>query len=199
MSEKKLTKSYKILRWLGFNYPEEEYGDVSLQRVARQFFVNIHMKGLEKMMDWTILEPFNPRKIRPKILRWMGCTVGKDVFIGDYVSIDPGHGDLITIEDHAHLDAYCILLCHKRELSTYCVGDDYAKLPYKKAPIHLKKGCSIGTRSLVMPGVTIGEGAIIGAGSIVTKDVPAWTIAVGCPAKVIKSIPENRNTTMVNN
>ena len=43
--------------------------------------------------------------------------------------------------------------------------------------------------SMVMPGVTIGEGAIIGAGSLVTKDIPAWTIATGRPAKVIKQVP----------
>ena len=41
-----------------------------------------------------------------------------------------------------------------------------------------------------MPGVTIGEGAIVGAGSLVTKDIPAWTIAIGRPAKVVKEIPE---------
>ena len=44
--------------------------------------------------------------------------------------------------------------------------------------------------SMIMPGVTIGEGAIVGAGSLVTKDVPAWTIATGRPAKVVKEIPK---------
>jgi acetyltransferase-like isoleucine patch superfamily enzyme len=44
--------------------------------------------------------------------------------------------------------------------------------------------------STIMPGVTIGEGAIIGAGSLVTKDVPAWTIAVGNPAMVVKELLE---------
>ena len=43
-------------------------------------------------------------------------------------------------------------------------------------------------RSIIMPGVTIGEGAMIGAGSIVTTDIPAWSIAVGSPAKVIKTL-----------
>jgi acetyltransferase-like isoleucine patch superfamily enzyme len=43
-----------------------------------------------------------------------------------------------------------------------------------------------------MPGVTIGDGAIIGAGSIVTRDIPAWTIATGRPAKVVKEIPERK-------
>jgi acetyltransferase-like isoleucine patch superfamily enzyme len=48
----------------------------------------------------------------------------------------------------------------------------------------------IGMESLIMPGVTIGEGAIIGAYSLVTKDIPEWTIASGRPAKVIKQIHE---------
>ena len=73
------------------------------------------------------------------------------------------------------------------------MGDDYAKLPYRTGIIHLKKGCSTGTGTLIMPGVTIGEGAIVGAGSLVTKDIPAWTIAAGRPAKVIKEIPKRKD------
>lgn len=42
--------------------------------------------------------------------------------------------------------------------------------------------------AIIMPGVTIGEGAIIGAGAVVTHNIPAWTIAVGSPAKVIKEL-----------
>jgi acetyltransferase-like isoleucine patch superfamily enzyme len=64
-------------------------------------------------------------------------------------------------------------MCHKRDLSNYCVGDDYAKVKYMTGRIHLKKGCAIGTGSLIMPGVTVGEGAIVGAYSLVTKDLPA--------------------------
>ena len=45
--------------------------------------------------------------------------------------------------------------------------------------------------STIMPGVTVGEGAIVGAGSLVVRDVPAWTIVTGNPAKVVKEIGEN--------
>ena len=62
-------------------------------------------------------------------------------------------------------------------------------LGYIVKPILLKKGCLVGMNSFVMPGVTIGEGAIVGAGSLVTRDIPAWTIAAGRPAKVLKQIP----------
>ena len=54
----------------------------------------------------------------------------------------------------------------------------------------MKRGCLIGMGSMVMPGVTVGEGAIVGAGSLVTKDIPAWTIATGRPAKVVKQIQQ---------
>ena len=59
-------------------------------------------------------------------------------------------------------------------------------------PIHLCKGSLVGMETFVMPGVTVGEGAIVGAGSLVTKDIPAWTIATGRPAKVVKEIPHRK-------
>lgn len=192
MSEKRLSTTYKLLRKLGFNYSEEEYGQVSLWRVVKQFFGNIRRKNLQNMMDWAILEPFNPRKLRPALLRKMGCKVGKNVFVGDNVKIDLSHADMITIDDHAHIASGVRLLCHQRNMSNYCVGDDYAKLGYIIKPIHLCKGSLVGMESFVMPGVTIGEGAIVGAGSLVTKDVPAWTIATGRPAKVVKEIPHRK-------
>ncbi len=190
MDQKKLSTTYRLLRALGFNYSEEEYGQVSLWRVIKQFFGNIRRKRLQKMMDWAILEPINPRKNRPRILRKLGCKVGKNVFVGDYVRIDLSHADMITIDDHAHIASGTRLLCHQRNMSNYCVGDDYAKLGYIIKPIHLCKGSLVGMDSFIMPGVTIGEGAIVGAGSLVTKDVPAWTVATGRPAKVVKEIPK---------
>ena len=192
MSEKKLSATYKLLRKLGFNYSEEEYGQVSLWRVIKQFFGNMRRKRLLDMMDWAILEPFNPRKLRPIILRKLGCKVGKDVFVGDFVRIDLSHADMITIDDHAHIASGVRLLCHQRDMRDYCIGDDYAKLGYIIKPIHLCKGSLVGMDSFVMPGVTIGEGAIVGAGSLVTKDVPAWTVATGRPAKVVKEIPHRK-------
>ncbi len=190
MENKKLSTTFKLLRALGFNYSEEEYGDVSLWRVISRFFGNIYRKRLEKMMDWPILQSFNPRKIRPILMRMMGCKVGKGCFIGDYVRVDCGHADMITLEDSVSVASGVRLLCHQRDFSDFCVGDDYMKLGYIIKPIVLKKGCLIGMESFVMPGVTVGEGAIVGAGSLVTKDIPAWTIAAGRPAKVIKEIAE---------
>lgn len=194
----KLSFTYRCLRFLGFNYSEEEYGDVSLWRVIKQFIVNIRGKFLTNMMDWWILEPIAPRKFRPWILRRLGCHIGKGVFIGDHVRVDYGHADMIFIDDHAHVTGGCRLLCHQRDLSQYYMGDDAAKLPYRLGAIHIGKSVMIGMESLIMPGVTIGDGAIVGAGSLVSKSIPAWTIAVGSPAKVVKQIPERDSNEHTN-
>ena len=190
MEKKKLSSTYKLLRALGFNYSEEEYGDVSLWRVIKQFFKNIHLKHLEKMLDRFYLEPFAPRKLRPILIRKMGCHVGKNTFFGDYVRMDTSYANMIYIGDYTHITSGCRLLCHQRDLIGYCVGDNAADLGYRTGEIHIGKGVMVGMETIIMPGVTIGDGAIIGAGSIVTKDIPAWTIATGRPARVIKEIPK---------
>lgn len=192
MEDKKLSLTYRFLRAIGLNYPEEEYGDVSIFRVIKQFLSNMKNAILLSMMNWSLFEPFNPRMLRPLYLRMMGAKVGKGVFVGDHVVIDQNRAHLIVIEDNVHIAGGSRLLCHKRDLSVYFCGDDYAKLPYKTDGIYLKKGSAIGTNSLVMLGVTVGEGAIVGACSLVTHDVPDWTIAVGCPAKVVKHIPAKK-------
>ncbi|WP_297975513.1 acyltransferase [uncultured Bacteroides sp.] len=187
---KKLSLTYRLLKKIGFNYSEEEYGQVSIWQVIRKVLKTYKDAFLLKfVMNSWLLSPLLPRKIRPAVLKSIGCKVGKDVFVGDHVKIDSGHADLIVLEDHVHITGGCRLLCHQRDLSDYCVGDDSAKLGYKLAAIHLKKGCLIGMESMILPGVTVGEGAIVGAGSLVTKDIPDWTIATGRPAKVVKQIP----------
>jgi acetyltransferase-like isoleucine patch superfamily enzyme len=71
----------------------------------------------------------------------------------------------------------------------YSAGHDYEYiyLPDTAASIIIKDNVWIGGKSIILPGVTIGEGSVIGAGSVVTKDILPWSIAVGNPAKVIKS------------
>jgi lipopolysaccharide O-acetyltransferase len=62
----------------------------------------------------------------------------------------------------------------------------YLKQPLESIPVVIKDGCWIGEKVCILPGVTIGEKCIIGAGSVVTKSIPDYCIAVGNPAKVIK-------------
>jgi acetyltransferase-like isoleucine patch superfamily enzyme len=188
---KRKSNAYHFLKRLGLNFSEEEYGQVSFGEMMKSALKHIRNAFLLRYcMHSVLLSPLNYRKIRPIIWRWMGIKMGKNCFIGYDVWIDMTNTHLIEIEDHVHIANRCLLLCHQRDLSNYFVGDDYAKLPYIRKKIHLKKGCLIGMESMILPGVVIGEGAIVGAGSLVTKDVPPWTIATGRPAQVIRKIPE---------
>ena len=123
---------------------------------------------------------------RPKYWKKCGVDTNGKFKVGYGVYFDAGNAKLIHIEDNVWIASQCLFLCHRRVLDNYLVGDDYNQLPYKKEDIYLKKGCCIGMRSVVMPGVTIGEGAIIGVGSVVTKDIPPYSVAVGNPAKVVR-------------
>ena len=179
--------TFRLLKLIGIRCSESEYGDVSVLAALGKFYRKVRNTFLMKyFFNIAILAPFNSKKIRPAILRRMGCKVGKGVFIGDHVIVDKNFPVLITIEDNAYITGRTYLLCHKRDISEYHKGTNLYDLPYKKGAIKIGKGCSTGTNTLILPGVTIGEGAVIGAGSLVTKDIPAWTLAVGRPAKVVK-------------
>ena len=187
------SKTYKLLKKLGFNYSENQYGNISLGEVLKKILITLRNSILLNwFMDSALLSPILPRFLRPKILRAIGCQVGKGVFIGSKVTIDSGYADKIVLEENVHVAGHSIILCHQRNLKKYFKGEDYSKLEYNIEKVHLKKGCLIGTNSMIMPGVTVGEGAIIGAYSLVTKDIPEWTIATGRPAKVVKIISEKR-------
>ena len=80
--------------------------------------------------------------------------------------------------------SFGMALLHPVKWKGKWIGD----VPFIAKPIKIKKGAHIGVHSVILPGVTVGRGSVIGAGSVVTTDIPAYTIAVGVPAKVIKRI-----------
>ena len=70
--------------------------------------------------------------------------------------------------------------------------DEYDRQVLTCKPIHIKKGAWIGAGASILAGVTVGEYAIVGAGAIVTKDVPDYAVVVGSPARVVKTLDENK-------
>jgi len=181
--------TFKVLQRLRIISDRSRYGDISLWGAIRHTFATAGRLLLFKYCYSSfLLEPLNFKWIRAKCWRWIGCSVGRDVLIGHTVALDYGNARLITIEDKVVITNGCTLLCHRRDTSGYKRGDDAFALPYIHAPVVLKKGCQIGMGSIIMPGVTVGEGAIVGAHSVVTRDIPAWTIAAGSPARVIKEL-----------
>ena len=105
---------------------------------------------------------------------------GNDVFINKFYQFHIGYSDAtITIGDNVWVGMDVCFVIPTHDIGDY--NQRAGKAIYRD--IVIGKGCWIGARSTILPGVTIGEGSIIAAGSIVTKDVPANTLYGGVPAK----------------
>jgi acetyltransferase-like isoleucine patch superfamily enzyme len=127
-----------------------------------------------------------------KIGEW--CYVGEHSRIWSAEKIEIGNRVLIShnvnIHDtNSHPLNSDLRHQHFRDIST--TGHPRKGLDLVSRPIIIEDDVWIGFNSIILKGVTIGEGAIIGAGSVVTKDVSSWTIVGGNPAKIIREIPRN--------
>ena len=104
-----------------------------------------------------------------------GFELGYKTDIGAFTYINAQHG--VIIEDFVQIGSHC---------SVYSIST----IDNKKGLVKLKKNCKIGSHTVVMPGVTVGENSIVGACSFVNSDIPDNVIAAGVPAKVIGEIDE---------
>ena len=132
-----------------------------------------------------------------------GCEIGDDVKIGTFVEIQKGAriGNRCKISSHT-------FICEGVELedevfighNVTFINDLYPRATngngtlkgdadWKCVPTRVKRGASIGSGSTILCGITVGEQALVGAGSVVTKDVPAFAVVAGNPARVIKKLP----------
>ena len=114
--------------------------------------------------------------------------IGENVQINDFVHI--GAVESITIEDNVLIASKVYISDHNHGGYDINHSSDPNSDPIKRLqvskPVKIKKNVWIGESVCILPGVTIGKGSIIGALSVVTKDIPDYTIAVGSPAKPIK-------------
>ncbi len=113
----------------------------------------------------------------------MGIRIGAESYLSHDVMIDYSHDWLVTIGNRVRIGAHTIILTHDAS-TKYDLG--YTKLGLVK----INDNVFIGAGCVILPGVTIGENSVIGAGSIVSKDIPSNSLAVGNPAKVVKSFDE---------
>lgn len=125
--------------------------------------------------------------------------VGDNVFIGSGSVIDATCG--IKISNDVLISYQCIIQDSDNHSLRYSLRkndtSDWKNDRYHnwevttKKPITIDKGAWLGARAIILKGVNIGEGAIVGAGSVVTKDVPDWTVVAGNPARIVRKILEN--------
>ncbi|MBP1732772.1 MAG: transferase hexapeptide repeat containing protein [Deltaproteobacteria bacterium] len=138
-----------------------------------------------------------------KFINMYGCSIGDNTKVGAFVEV----------QKNAHIGANCKISSHtficegvtiEDEVfvghSVVFINDSYPRATtdgmlqteadWSVERTHVKRGASIGSNCTILANVTIGEKAIIGAGSVVTKDVPAHTIVAGNPARLIRKVPQ---------
>ena len=129
----------------------------------------------DRFKNW---QPPQIEEGKPTKYNWMvqhkdNLELGYKTDIGAFTYINAKNG--VAIEDYVQIGSHC---------SIYSIST----IDNKEGRVKLKKNCKIGSHSLVMPGVSIGENSIVGAMSFVNCDIPDNCVAVGVPAKVIKKI-----------
>lgn len=117
-------------------------------------------------------------------LRALGARIGERVFFGPDVYIERDFAPLLKIEDGAVLARGVSVLLHDSGLN------NVAGAPLQFGQVILRRNCYIGANSTVLCGLEIGAGALVGAASLVTRDVPAGAVAYGHPARVRGSVAE---------
>ena len=125
----------------------------------------------DRFREWTPPEipEGEPTKYHWLVQHREGLKLGARTDIGAFTYINAAHG--VTIEDEVQIGSHCAI---------YSVST----IDGREGPVVLKRNCRIGSHCVVMPGVTVGENAVVGACSFVTRDVPAGAVAFGVPARV---------------
>ena len=160
---------------------------------------------LDKLYDFNQTRPTEGEK-RMKMLKEMFAEIGENCYIeppfhanfgGHHVHFGTGvyaNLNLTLVDDtHIYVGDYT-MFGPNVVLATagHPITPELRKRGYQyNAPIHIGNNCWLGTGVLVMPGITIGDNVIIGAGSVVTKDIPSNVIAVGNPCHILREVNEH--------
>ena len=178
----------------------------SLRQVVAEELEGLHGRLLLARLLLAPLPIHVGSRLRAQVLRLAGFAIGhgtvmwglptltggRDIYrnlvVGPYCWFNVGSfldlGAPITIGERVAVGHQVMMLTHSHE-----VGPAERRAgPLTVAPIGVGDGAWLGARCTILPGVTVGEGAVVAAGAVVTKDVPAHTLVGGVPAKVLRSL-----------
>lgn len=160
---------------------------------------------LEKLYDFNLTRPSEPEK-REEMLKNMFAEIGENCYIEPPLHANWGGKHVhfgknvyanfgLTMVDDTHIyvgDGTMFGPNVVLATAGHPILPELREKQYQfNMPIHIGKNCWFGAGVLVMPGVTIGDNSVIGAGSVVTKDIPANVVAVGNPCRVLREINEH--------
>ncbi len=140
---------------------------------------------IKKVLKRRVARGFFPA-VRPVLLRWCGFRVGRDVYIADGLLIveELADRDNLTIGDRVSIAPRVTIVTSSHPNQSRI----RALAPTAKAPVVIEEDAWIGAHAVILPGVTIGRGAVVGAGSVVASDVPPMVIVAGQPARQIRAL-----------
>lgn len=119
------------------------------------------------------------------IITWPeNISIGNQVYINNYVILHASAESSITIGDNVHIAFGAAILTGKLDMAD--------RDRHICASVIIEEGVILGARSIILQGLTIGEGSVVGAGAIVSRDVPPYTLVVGNPARVVKSYKSDK-------
>lgn len=141
----------------------------------------------------------NVKVFHPSQVNLYGCKVGDDTRIGSFVEVQKGavigarckissHSFIcegVVIEDEVFIGHGVMFTNDRFPRATNSDGSPQTEADWRVEPTLVKRAASIGTHATILCGLTIGEGALVGAGSVVTRDVPDHAIVAGVPARVV--------------
>lgn len=195
----------KILNKLLLVYPKKRLTNLTIHKLRNELghlgsnariSIPIQTYGLENVFIGDNFDCGERLKLRT-FSEWQGVKYSPKITIGNNVCIQSDcHISAINsveIGDNVLMASFVYISDHQHGMLDY---SDIRSTPpilrnlSSKGPVRIGNGVWIGEKATILPGVTIGECSIIGANSVVTKDIPPYCIACGNPAKVIKSIPK---------
>ena len=149
------------------------------------------LQGTRRLAKFVFGQYVKPMNFEQR-LRAMGVKLGKNVQLQRF-TVDERYARLLTIEDDASIGKGTTIYLSDGSINT--VLDDPSPPPVKFGAVRICKGAVVTRNSIILSGVTIGEYAIVGAGSLVAKDVPPYAVVAGVPAKVLGSVKEMKEKT----
>ena len=162
------------------------------------------LKCLDRLYEFYMTRPLEQEK-RQKMLKEMFAEIGADCYIEPPLHTNFGGANVhfgtgvyanfnLTLVDDTHIyvgDHTLFAPNVTVATAAHPILPELREKSYQyNAPVHIGKNCWIGTGAIILPGVTIGDNVVVGAGSVVTKDLPSNVVAVGNPCRVLREVGE---------